>query len=165
MKSSPLAGCHIRFLCFTTLLNFMNDSLKYFKVSLITKTHLPNVFLFALHLWQFWIQNHLGDRPLDMSLSVHRGTYPQCCWYYSKAELFDPIKGKYKLAPEFISLYFLTDGSVWLVTYLTLWLRCLSALWTLVSPSLCQFCKTTPIARRKQKTTLIHTDSFFLSHE
>lgn len=94
MKSSPLAGCHIRFLCFTMFLNFMNDSLKYFKVSLITKTHLPNVFLLALHLWQFWIQNHLGDRPLDMSLSVHRGTYPQCCWYYSKAELFDSIKRK-----------------------------------------------------------------------
>lgn len=45
-----------------------------------------------------------------------------------------------------------------LVTYLTLWLICLSALWTLVSSPLCQFCKTTSIARRKQKKN--HTDTY-----
>lgn len=32
------------------ILNFMNDSLKYFIMCLITKTHLPNVFLLTLQL-------------------------------------------------------------------------------------------------------------------
>lgn len=34
-----------------------------------------------------------------------------------------------------------------------------------LSSSLCQFCQTTSIARRKQKTSVMHTDSLFFSHE